>query len=130
MLCLLLTIAAAIHYAGLIIACCCGCCALLPRPCRMSVEQYTEKLDGIAAMVNVLGQTDKVSCCWAACVCMQLQHRRTLLLQSDAESAVGMHAFCDAMLLMRSWCRLPALKYHRISLLPQQAPAVVVCCAA
>jgi hypothetical protein len=27
----------------------------------MSVEQYTEKLDGIAAMVNVLGQTDKVS---------------------------------------------------------------------
>uniref|UniRef100_A0A383VWH4 Uncharacterized protein n=1 Tax=Tetradesmus obliquus TaxID=3088 RepID=A0A383VWH4_TETOB len=27
---------------------------------KMSVEQYTEKLDGIAAMVNVLGQTDKV----------------------------------------------------------------------
>jgi hypothetical protein len=27
----------------------------------MSVEQYTEKLDGVAAVVNVLGQTDKVS---------------------------------------------------------------------
>jgi hypothetical protein len=26
----------------------------------MTVEQYTEKLDGVAAMVNVLGQTDKV----------------------------------------------------------------------
>jgi hypothetical protein len=28
--------------------------------CRMSVEQYVVKLDGVAAMVNVLGQTDKV----------------------------------------------------------------------
>lgn len=34
---------------------------LLLLACRMSVEQYIEKLDGVAAMVNVLGQTDKVS---------------------------------------------------------------------
>ncbi|KAF6258579.1 hypothetical protein COO60DRAFT_1518042 [Scenedesmus sp. NREL 46B-D3] len=30
------------------------------RSFKMSVEQYTEKLEGVAAMVNVLGQTDKV----------------------------------------------------------------------
>jgi hypothetical protein len=36
----------------------------------MSVEQYTEKLDGVAAMVNVLGQTDKVRQCCRFGMCM------------------------------------------------------------
>jgi hypothetical protein len=35
---------------------------------KMSPQQYQEKLDSVAALVNVLGQTDKVGRvgCWVA----------------------------------------------------------------
>lgn len=72
---------------------------------KMSEAQYQEKLDSAAALVNALGQTDKVR--FAPCLLLQSRLVHVAMPHTKCSVFKPVHV-CHAVLQVRAFLRAPA----------------------